>query len=226
MGMFGHDVRVLQDFLSRVGVRTSVDGQYGRVTRRSVRRWQSKSSLRRNGRMSRRNEAILRGQVQSGQNVFDLQSGGGASAPAPAPAAPAGAKAALGADGHAVAPASAPAAVKSLIAAANRIVGKPYRYGGGHGKWEDTGYDCSGSDSYALHGGGLLNRPMTSGEFESYGDAGPGAWITIYGSGGHSYLVVAGLRFDTGFHPPPSGPQWSTKMRPSDGYVARHPVGY
>jgi hypothetical protein len=225
MGMFGHDVRVLQDFLTRVGVRTSVDGQYGRVTRRNVRRWESKSSLRRNGRMSRRDEAILRGQVKNGENVMNLGSDGGASAPA-APVAPAGAKAGLTADGHAVAPASAPPAVKAVIAAANRIVGKPYKYGGGHGQWNDTGYDCSGSDSYALHGGGLLSRPMTSGEFESYGAAGPGVWITVYGSGGHSYLVVAGLRFDTGWHPGPSGPQWSATMRPSDGYVARHPVGY
>jgi Putative peptidoglycan binding domain len=225
MGMQGHDVRVLQDFLTRVGVRTSVDGQYGRMTRRSVRRWESRSSLRRNGRMSTRDEAILRGQVKNGENVFDLQSGdGGASAPVLV--APAGPKAALGADGHAVAPASAPPAVKAVIAAANRIVGKPYKYGGGHGQWNDTGYDCSGSDSYALHGGGLLSRPMTSGDFESYGAAGRGAWITVYGSGGHSFLVVAGLRFDTGYHPGPSGPQWSTRMRPSDGYVARHPVGY
>jgi putative peptidoglycan binding protein len=222
--MFGHDVRVLQDFLSRVGVQTSVDGQYGRMTRRSVRRWESKSSLRSNGRMSRRDEAILRGQVKDGENVMNLGSDGGASTPAPV--APAGPKAILTTDGHAIAPAAAPPAVKAVIAAANHIVGKPYKYGGGHAQWNDTGYDCSGSDSYALHGGGLLKQPMTSGEFESYGAAGSGAWITIYGSGGHSYMVVAGLRFDTGWHPGPSGPQWSAKMRPSDGYVARHPVGY
>src|SRR4051794_38753646 len=223
--MQGHDVRVLQNFLTRVGVSTSVDGQFGHVTRRNVRRWESKSSLRSNGRMSRRDEAILRGQVKSGQNVFGLQGGAGAPS-APAPVAPAGPKATLGSNGLAVAPASAPAAVKAVIAAGNRIIGKPYRYGGGHGNWQDTGYDCSGSDSYALHGGGLLKRPMTSGEFESYGDPGPGAWITVYGSGGHSYMTVAGLRFDTGYHPGPSGPRWSTQMRPSDGYVARHPVGY
>jgi cell wall-associated NlpC family hydrolase len=224
IGMHGHDVRVLQYYLSKVGVQTAVDGQFGRQTRHNVRTWETKSSLRANGRMSRRDEGILRGQVHSGENVFDLQDASGGQA-APAPSAPAGAKATLGVDGLAVAPASAPAAVKAVIAAANRIVGKPYKYGGGHGKWNDTGYDCSGSDSYALHGGGLLKQPMTSGEFETYGEAGPGTWITIYGSGGHSYLVVAGLRFDTGWHPPPSGPQWSTKMRPADGYVARHPAG-
>jgi hypothetical protein len=222
VGMHGHDVRVLQGWLTRVGIDTTVDGQFGRITKRHVKSWESKSSLRVNGYVSRRDEAILRGQVQRGQSVLDFQPTGGNAAPQ----APAGSKATLGADGLAVAPASAPAAVKAVIAAANRIVGKPYKYGGGHGSWEDTGYDCSGSDSYALHGGGLLDQPMTSGDFESYGDAGPGTWITVYGSGGHSYLIVAGLRFDTGYHPGPSGPQWSTKMRPSDGYVARHPPGY
>jgi Putative peptidoglycan binding domain len=220
MGMRGHDVRVLQGYLSKVGVQTGVDGVFGRITRSHVMSWEGKSSLRVNGYVSRRDEAILRGQVDAGQTVVDSTGG------TQAPVAPAGAKATLGPDGHAIAPVSAPPAVQQVIAAANSIVGKPYKFGGGHGKWQDSGYDCSGSDSFALHGGGLLNRPMTSGDFESYGQAGPGAWITIYGSGGHSYLIVAGLRFDTGWHPGPSGPQWSTKMRPSDGYVARHPTGY
>jgi putative peptidoglycan binding protein len=223
VGSHGHDVRVLQGFLTKVGVKTFVDGQFGRITRSHVRSWESKSSLRVNGYVSRRDAAILRGQVKAGQSVLDFQPDTGGSA---APLAPAGATATLGSDGLAVAPAAAPPAVKAVIAAANQIVGKPYKYGGGHGQWNDTGYDCSGSDSYALHGGGLLSRPMTSGDFESYGDPGQGTWITVYGSGGHSYLVVAGLRFDTGWHPGPSGPQWSAKMRPSDGYVARHPAGY
>jgi len=212
--MRGRDVRVLQDYLTRAGFMTAVDGQFGRGTKRRVQAWETQEARKVDGKVSRPDAKALRVTVES------------SSANRETLAAPATGKAVVGPDGLAVAPASAPPAVKAVIAAANRIVGKPYKYGGGHGKWEDTGYDCSGSDSYALHGGGLLNRPMTSGEFESYGDAGPGAWITIYGSGGHSYLVVAGLRFDTGFHPPPSGPQWSTKMRPSDGYVARHPVGY
>jgi cell wall-associated NlpC family hydrolase len=223
MGMRGHDVRVLQGFLSRVGIDTWVDGQFGRVTRKHVRKWERKSSLHVNGKVSRRDAAILRGQVENGQSVLDFQPTGGDAAPTYT--APPG-KAVLNGDGTASAPASAPPAVQQVIAAANRIATKPYKYGGGHGKWEDSGYDCSGSDSYALHGGGLLSRPMTSGEFESYGDPGPGTWITVYGSGGHSFLVVAGLRFDTGYHDGASGPRWSTKMRPTDGYVARHPVGY
>jgi hypothetical protein len=213
--MHGTDVRVLQDFLTRVGVRTKVDGQYGPVTTRHVRRWERKSSLAVDGLMTRKNAAILRSQVTNGGSA--LQGTGGAQ--------PTG-KATLGSDGLAVAPSGAPPVVQQVIAAANSIVGKPYKYGGGHGDWEDSGYDCSGSESYALHGGNLITRPMDSTEFESFGDPGPGTWITSYASSGHSYLVVAGLRFDTGYHSGPSGPQWSTQMRPSDGYVVRHPTGY
>jgi len=106
-------------------------------------------------------------------------------------------------------------------------VGKPYRYGGGHAKWEDSGYDCSGSVSYALHGAGLLSISKDSTDFESYGDSGPGQWITVYANSGHAYAVVAGLRFDTGFNDSTSsGPKWSTKMRPPGGYVVRHPDGF
>ena len=120
-------------------------------------------------------------------------------------------------DGTAVAPESAPEAVKAVIEAGNRIIDKPYKYGGGHGKWEDSGYDCSGSMSYALHGGGLLDDALTSSDFSSWGEAGKGEWITTYGSGGHSFMVVAGLRFDTGFNDGDSdGPDWSTKMRPGE----------
>jgi hypothetical protein len=113
-----------------------------------------------------------------------------------------------------------------VIAAANAIVGKPYRYGGGHGKWEDTGYDCSGSESYALHGADLIDRPMDSTEFMSWGEPGEGTWITSYANSGHSFLVVAGLRFDTGYNnSTSSGPKWSEQMRPTGSYTARHPQG-
>jgi peptidoglycan hydrolase-like protein with peptidoglycan-binding domain len=221
VGSHGSDVKVLQHLLTKVGVRTNADGQFGPVTRNHVRTWEGKSSLRVNGYVSRRDEATLRGQVAAGTSVLDLVPTGGTVA---APVA-AGATATLGSGGLAVAPSSAPYAVQQVVAAANRIVGKPYKYGGGHGKWEDTGYDCSGSVSYALHGAGLLSTPLTSGGFESWGDPGQGTWITIYGSGGHAYMVVAGLRFDTGYHAGPSGPQWSSVMRPSSGYVAVHPAG-
>ena len=90
-----------------------------------------------------------------------------------------------------------PITVRRVIAAASRIAHKPYRYGGGHGSFNDSGYDCSGSVSYALHGGGLLSRPMDSGELMSYGAPGPGRYITIYAHSGHAYMVVHGRRFDT-----------------------------
>ncbi|WP_051324080.1 peptidoglycan-binding domain-containing protein [Candidatus Solirubrobacter pratensis] len=217
--MHGTDVRVLQDFLTKVGVKTTVDGQFGPTTTRRVRSWERKSSLKVDGRVTRQEAAILRGQVSSGGGA--LQGTGGVQ-----PKAAAGEKATLGGDGLAVAPASAPPEVQQVIAAANAIVGKPYRYGGGHGNWEDSGYDCSGSESYALHGANLIDRPMDSTEFMSFGDAGQGTWITSYANSGHSYLVVAGLRFDTGWNDSnSSGPKWSAEMRPSDGYTVRHPEG-
>jgi putative peptidoglycan binding protein len=215
----GRDVRVLQDFLTRVGLRTTVDGQFGPVTARRVRSWERRSEVRRiNGWVSRGNARKLRRQVEAGITVHE------APAPEPAPLAT-GEQAVLGSDGLAVAPASAPQEVADAIAAANRIVGKPYRYGGGHGRWEDTGYDCSGAMSYALHGAGLLDRAMPSGDFMGWGEAGEGEWITVYAHGGHGFLVIAGLRFDTGWNNAGRGPRWSDKMRPDDGYAVRHPAG-
>ena len=137
--------------------------------------------------------------------------------------APAGSRAKL-IDGKAVAPRNAPRVVKQVIAAANRIEEKPYRYGGGHGRWEDSGYDCSGAVSYALHGGGLLDSPMASGGFMTWGRRGVGRWITIYANEGHMYAVIAGLRWDTSMTPG-DGPGWSKQMRSAAGLRVRHPRG-
>ena len=216
-GNRGHDVRVLQDFLTRVGLTTTVDGQFGPRTARRVRSWERRSDKRVNGRVSRGDARKLSSQVEQGLRVYE-------SAPEPT-AAPAGEKATLGADGLAVAPASAPQQVKDAIAAANRIVGKPYKYGGGHGRWEDSGYDCSGAMSYALHGAGLVNRARTSGDYMRWGLAGKGAWITVYAHSGHGFLVIAGLRFDTGWNNSGKGPRWSDDMRPVGEYTIRHPRG-
>jgi peptidoglycan hydrolase-like protein with peptidoglycan-binding domain len=218
-GMSGSDVRVLQKYLTRVGLRTTVDGQFGPATFRRVKSWERRSERKVNGRVSRPDARVLNSQVASGTTVHTAQP--------EAPVQPnTGEVAILNPDGTATAPESAPEAVKAVIEAGNRIIDKPYKYGGGHGKWEDSGYDCSGSMSYALHGGGLLDEALTSSGFSSYGEAGKGAWITTYGSGGHSYMVVAGLRFDTGYNDSDSdGPDWSTKMRPASGYTARHPAG-
>jgi cell wall-associated NlpC family hydrolase len=129
---------------------------------------------------------------------------------------------------RAIAPANAPAAVKRVIAAANHIRTLPYIWGGGHGRWQDSGYDCSGAVSYALHGGRLLTSPLTSGSFETFGEEGPGRWITIYANASHAYMVVAGLRFDTAGDTSGTGPRWHPTVTAAAGgsYVARHPVGY
>jgi cell wall-associated NlpC family hydrolase len=142
-------------------------------------------------------------------------------APAPAPIA----HASLASDGRtALAPAGAPPQVVAAIAAANRINRKPYRYGGGHARFRDTGYDCSGTVSYVLHAAGYLRRPRASGDLMRFGRRGRGQWITVYANGGHAYIVIAGLRFDTS-GPGPSGPRWRAQQRSSRGYVARHPTG-
>jgi peptidoglycan hydrolase CwlO-like protein len=126
--------------------------------------------------------------------------------------------------GMAQAPANAPAAVKQVIAAGNAIAGLPYQYGGGHGSFRANAYDCSGSVSYALAAAGLLSSPLDSTGFESWGDAGPGRWITVYANAGHAFMVVAGWRFDTGALPE-DGTRWSRSMRSTAGFVARHPPG-
>ncbi len=125
------------------------------------------------------------------------------------------------------APRSAPPAVKAAIAAANSITTTPYVWGGGHGSFYSYGYDCSGAVSFALYGAGLLGTPLTSGSLESYGEAGPGRWITIYANATHTYMTIAGLRFDTAGNPEGvSGPRWHSEPPYPDGFVVRHPAGY
>src|SRR5205807_10143048 len=143
----------------------------------------------------------------------------------PPPPPPTG-RARLNPDGTVTAPADAPAVVQQVIAAANKIAFKPYVYGGGHGSWKASGYDCSGSVSYALHGGGLLSSPEDSSQLESYGSSGRGSWITIWANAGHTYMVVAGLRFDTSAQSSARGSRWTSRSRSSAGYVVRHPRGY
>ena len=129
-------------------------------------------------------------------------------------------------DGKAIAPAKAPEAVRLAIAAANRIAGSPYCYGGGHGGENAKGYDCSGAASYVLAAAGALKGgATTSYGFRSFGNSGKGKWITIYSSKGHVFLSVAGLRFDTGSTGQREGPRWTTRNRPAAGAVLRHPPG-
>jgi len=116
-----------------------------------------------------------------------------------------------------------PISVRRVIAAGNRIAHLPYKYGGGHGNFTDSGYDCSGSVSFALHGGGLLGAPLDSGEFMSWGARGKGRHITIYANPGHVYMVVHGRRFDT--TGASGGSRWQWEQRSAAGYTVRHPPG-
>jgi hypothetical protein len=205
-GMRGHDVRVLQAWLSRLGHETSVDGHFGRATRRSVRSYERREGHRIDGIVSRRQARGMRGRIER---------------PAVAPVA----AATLAPDGRtAIAPAGAPPAVQAAVAAANRITDRPYRYGGGHRAVEDSGYDCSGAVSYALIGAGLLDAPRPSSGLMDFGESGPGQWISVYAHGGHAYVVIAGLRFDTSGRGE-QGPRWRRAPRSGRGYTVRHPAG-
>ncbi len=127
-------------------------------------------------------------------------------------------------NGVALPPLEAPEAVRQIIEAGNSIARTPYKWGGGHGKWQDTGYDCSGSVSFALAAAGLLDGPLASGPLMSWGKPGPGKWVTIYSNPGHVYLVVAGIRFDTS-GARQTGSRWQNELRTNEGFVARHPEG-
>jgi hypothetical protein len=211
-GMRGRDVRVLQDFLTRAGFNTTIDGQYGSGTARRVRAWETKETRRVDGRVSRPDAKALRITVESSsaeRQPLDV---------------PVTGKAVVGSDGLAVAPADAPPQVQAIIEAGNRIATKPYKYGGGHGKWEDSGYDCSGSMSYAFHGAGMLDEALDSSGFMSWGEAGEGQWVTIYAKGSHAFMIVAGLRFDTSGRSD-QGTRWQADMRSTSGYTVRHPAG-
>ncbi len=128
-------------------------------------------------------------------------------------------------DGQAMAPPEAPPRVQAAIAAGNAIAGAPYRYGGGHGGDADGAFDCSGAASYVLREAGLLADCMPSKGFRRFGESGEGDWISVYARRNHVFLVVAGLRFDTGWTGEEEGPRWTKRSRPANGAVIRHPTG-
>jgi peptidoglycan hydrolase-like protein with peptidoglycan-binding domain len=219
-GMHGKDVRVLQRLINDIGIKLGIDGQFGHATWAALRRIES--------RAGRPVDGVL--DAQDLQVVEQWDASGGStgitgSAPVQQPAElPAGSRARVMSNGLAAAPADAPPAVKAIIAAGNRIASKPYIYGGGHGRWNDRGYDCSGSVSYALHGANLLKVSRDSTGFEHFGASGPGQWVTIYANGGHAWMIVAGLRFDTS-GATAAHTRWQSATRSTSGYVVRHPVG-
>lgn len=144
------------------------------------------------------------------------------------PAPPKGAYAKLRPGGRtATIPKGAPKPIRKMIRAANSLTKKPYKWGGGHARWKDRGYDCSGAVSYVLNAGGYLARPLTSGGLAKWGKSGAGKWVRVYAKKDHVFMVVAGLRFDT----TPwgasggKGPRWRATVRPTKGFKLRHPAG-
>lgn len=152
-----------------------------------------------------------------------VSSGGPAPMSAPAPLTP-GESADYISESQASVPTEAPPEIAAAIEAANSIATTPYVWGGGHGSFESSGYDCSGAVSFALNGGGFLSSPLDSTGLETWGDPGAGKWITVYANSGHAWMVIAGLAFDTVGGP---GPRWHTEpVSSTEGFIARHPPGF
>jgi peptidoglycan hydrolase-like protein with peptidoglycan-binding domain len=208
-GATGGWVTTLQRELNQVGYPTSVDGRFGPGTTTVVNRFKAAHGLAQDGVFGTNSWTALQAAINGVQGT--TQAG----------------QAHLNPDGTVTAPSNAPPTVQSVIAAANQIAFKPYIYGGGHGTWIDSGYDCSGSVSYALHGAGLIFAPEDSTELESYGAPGAGQWITIWANAGHTYMEIAGLWFDTAAQSRTNGnDRWSaTRISSLSGYVVRHPIG-
>lgn len=238
VGAQGADVLLLQNALTKLGFDAATDGEFGPATRTSVRLFERAAGLRVDGVLTRRDVRTLKRAAKAGRMAGAAShkhstSSSSTAPPAPslpesqptgeiAPPPPSGAQ--VGAGGLAVAAPGVPAAVVAIIQAGNKIANMPYRYGGGHQSWEDTGYDCSGSLSFALHGAGLLDSPLASPDFYSWGEPGPGQWVTLYTKADHAYMVVAGLRYDTSASKG-GGSRWTMEARAPAGYVARHPAG-
>jgi peptidoglycan hydrolase-like protein with peptidoglycan-binding domain len=236
-GSSGPDVKQLQRALRDAGYRTAVDGEYGNDTVKRVKAFEGNEQLKVDGVMTPSDQQKLEATTERGKDG-EAPAPGGAAAPdgdsggdsgsgdeAPAKTAP-GSKASVGSDGLAVAPANAPEEVKEAIAAGNEIAKTPYVYGGGHGKsLKASGYDCSGSISYALRKAGIFKSAMASGPMMKFGESGKGQWITLYANAGHAYMVIAGIRFDTSARKQ-DGTRWSEDMRSSSGYTVRHPEGF
>lgn len=249
LGMRGTDVRDLQHDLSALGFGVSASGRFTRQTLRKLKAFQRRYHLTVDGVAGPTSIGKLRRLLRSSLHIAQTanastatpvsdeplssaDSGGVGFIPAPPTTATAGpVQDATLIDGLAVPAPGTPEVVDQIIAAANRIAFRPYIYGGGHGSFNAAGYDCSGSVSYALHGGGLVATPLDSSQFLRYGLPGAGNWITVYTNGPtHAYLEIAGLWFDTAAQSAGNGmDRWSTTEIAEPGYghfVARHPAGW
>jgi peptidoglycan hydrolase-like protein with peptidoglycan-binding domain len=234
-GMHGHDVRVLQAYLTVDGYATTVDGDFGPSTKSSVVSWQAADDLTDNGVVTYADSRKLREDVAKVESTPKTATDPTTTPTAPTATTP-GATATIDSSGNATAPAGAPTVVQEMITAANSIDTKPYIYAGGHASWNAPGYDCSGAVSFVLHAAGLLSTPEDSTQLESFGSEGAGQWVTVYANAGHTWIVIAGLAFNTGHWGPTapagSGPRWLIKADATanlndgtGGYIVRHPSG-
>jgi cell wall-associated NlpC family hydrolase len=234
LGAHGADVRTLQELLTAAGCRVAASGTFNSATAHCVRWWQTYAGVAPDGVMTKGDFAYLRQDtaLQSPpvtrrrvRHTTFTASAAPASSPALPVTGPPG-QATMSAGGLAVAPSDAPLEVQEIIAAGDRIATTPYLWGGGHGAWVSPGgYDCSGSVSYVLHAAGLLASPEVSGDLASWGDPGPGRWVTIYANNGHVWMVIAGLRFDTRSLLATPYSRWNPTSASPDGYAIRHPPG-
>jgi len=216
-GLQGKDVTILQGYLTIAGYPTSVDGDFGPETGSSVAAFkQAHQMTPANDVAGPAFDTALKAAISAYES--DVPTG----------------KARINPDGTATAPAGAPAAVQAMISSANSILNTSYCVGGGHGTWNSSCYDCSGSVSFVLHGAGLLNSSEDSSGLESYGASGPGQWVTIYSDPGHAFIVIAGIAFDTADYggpniPSGTGPRWRSNplgnLADGGDYVVRHPPG-
>jgi hypothetical protein len=204
-GMTGHDVRVLQQYLGFAGFRTHITGSFDPSTTRSVIAFQRKHKLSDDGVVTADVASSLRKAVAAAVNANRPHG-----------------TTRINGDGTATAPAGAPPQVLAAVAAANRIIHTSYCYAGGHGSWNSSCYDCSGSVSYALAAGGLLSAPVTSGELESWGVPGPGRYITVLAAAGHTYMYVDGIMYNTAGRSGTYASRWQVGTADSSGFVARH----
>jgi peptidoglycan hydrolase-like protein with peptidoglycan-binding domain len=207
-GSKGKWVSTLQSDLTFVGYPTNVDGQFGSTTTQSVNAFKTAHGFTADGVMGTQAWAVL---LQAVQQIESQPT----------------AKARLNPDGTVTAPSSAPQVIQTMIAAANQIDTKPYCYAGGHGKWHDSCYDCSGSVSYVLHAAGMLSVSEDSTQLESFGTHGLGRWVTIWANAGHTYMEIAGLFFDTAAQSSNSlNDRWSKRnVENNSAFVVRHPTG-